>query len=381
MSRLLILAFASLCSAISVEITTPRPSIECSTQNCIISFANMDDQMFEGMITEEQSGILALKFSSCQIDRIPNSTFDKLPSLLCLMVTSPGLSIIEHGSFLEASNLQFLYLPGNRIKKIQGKTFAGASNLNDINLSDNEIEVISDDAFDGLEHLESLNLSRNQIAFFTQATFSPMTDLVNLDISGNTIEFLDARLFINNQNLNGINMADNQIMSITNGFLDILPHIKVLNIMNNPCTNDTELESVPLIKIADSKDQNIEDEDALDKCYQNFLDMADPESTDLNDLLSKAEIVREDIETDIIADLTEQLRERDVTIKELERQDDLLKIVILLFISVLLFFGVLKIIVHVVNSTYQRDVHSRLIEKDVEVVKVDPKQIIYTIEV
>ncbi|KAL7017411.1 hypothetical protein ACKWTF_010366 [Chironomus riparius] len=379
--KLLILAFASLCSAISVEITTPRPSIECSTQNCIISFANMDDQMFEGMITEEQSGILALKFSSCQIDRIPNSTFDKLPSLLCLMVTSPGLSIIEHGSFLEASNLQFLYLPGNRIKKIQGKTFAGASNLNDINLSDNEIEVISDDAFDGLEHLESLNLSRNQIAFFTQATFSPMTDLVNLDISGNTIEFLDARLFINNQNLNGINMADNQIMSITNGFLDILPHIKVLNIMNNPCTNDTELESVPLIKIADSKDQNIEDEDALDKCYQNFLDMADPESTDLNDLLSKAEIVREDIETDIIADLTEQLRERDVTIKELERQDDLLKIVILLFISVLLFFGVLKIIVHVVNSTYQRDVHSRLIEKDVEVVKVDPKQIIYTIEV
>ncbi|XP_070497912.1 leucine-rich repeat neuronal protein 3-like [Chironomus tepperi] len=379
--KLLILTFASLCAAYSVDITTPKPTIECSTQNCIISFANMDDAAFEGMITEEQSGILALKFSSCQIDRIPNATFDKLPSLLCLMVTSPGLSIIEHGSFLEASNLQFLYLPGNRIKKLLGKTFAGASNLNDINLSDNEIEVISEDAFDGLEHLESLNLSRNQIAFFAQATFSPLADLVNLDISGNTIEFLDARLFINNKNLNGINMADNQIMSITNGFLDILQHIKVLNIMNNPCTNDTELETVPLVKIVDSKDQNIEDEDALDKCYQNFLDMADPESTDLNDLLSKAEIVREDIEADIIADLTEQLRERDVTIKELERQDDLLKIVILLFISVLLFFGVLRIIIHVVNSTYQRDAHSRLIEKDVEVIKVDPKQIVYTIDI
>lgn len=372
---------AVISTVYAVEITTPKPTIECSTQNCIISFANMDDNKFEGMITEEQSGILALKFSSCQIDRVPNATFDKLPSLLCLMVTSPGLSIIEYGSFLGASNLQFLYLPGNRIKRLLGKTFSGASNLNDINLSDNEIEVISEDAFDGLEHLESLNLSRNQIAFFGQATFSPMEDLVNLDISGNMIEFLDARLFINNKKLNGINMADNQIMSITNGFLDILPHIKVLNIMNNPCTNDTELEEVPLIKIIDSKDQNSQDESALEKCYQNYLELADPESTDLNDLLNQAEVVREDIEADIIADLTEQLRERDVTIKELERQDDLLKIGILLVISIILFFGVLRIIIHVVNSTFQRDMESRLIEKDVEVVKVDPKQIIYTIEV
>lgn len=336
----------------------------------------MDDMKFEEMITEEQSGILALKFTSCQMESIPNATFDKLPSLLCLMVTTPGLKILEYGNFLSASNLQFLYLPGNQIKKLLKKTFAGASNLNDINLSENEIEVISEDAFDGLEHLESLNLSRNQIAFFAQSTFAPLTDLTNLDISGNMIEFLDARLFINNPSLNGINMADNQIMSITNGFLDILPHIKVLNIMNNPCTNDTELESVPLVKIVDSKAQNSEDESSLEKCYQNYLDLADPESTDFNDLLSQAEVVRDDIETEIIADLTDQLRERDVTIKELERQEDLLKIFILTLFLVAFFFMMLRIIMTVVNGTSNRNAE----QKDVEVVKIDPKQVVYTIE-
>jgi hypothetical protein len=341
----------------------------------------MDDTKFDEMITEEQSGILALKFTSCQMERIPNATFDKLPSLLCLMVTTPGLKVLEYGDFLDASNLQFLYLPGNMIKKLLKNTFSGASNLNDINLSDNEIEVISEDAFDGLEHLESLNLSRNQIAFFGQSTFAPLADLINLDISGNMIEFLDARLFINNGKLNGINMADNMIMSITNGFLDILPHIKVLNIMNNPCTNDTMLESVPLIKIVDSKDQNSQDESSLLKCYQNYLELADPESTDLNDLLNQAEVVREDIETDIIADLTEQLRERDVTIKELERQDDLMKIAILLAFCVCFFFSMLKLIMHIVNTTYQRDMERANAAKDVEVVNVDPKQIVYTIEV
>lgn len=341
----------------------------------------MDDEKFDEMVSEDQSGILALKFTSCQIEKIPNSTFDKLPSLLCLMVTSPGLSSLKNGDFLGASNLQFLYLPGNRVKKLMNETFAGASNLNDINLSDNEIEVVSEDAFDGLEHLESLNLSRNQIAFFAQQTFASLKGLMNLDISGNTIEFLDARLFINNELLNGINIADNQIMSITNGFLDILPQIKVLNVMNNPCTNDTSLEITPLVKIIDSKDQNSQEESSLGKCYQNFLDLADPESTDFDDLLTKVELVREDIEKTIIADLNEELRERDVTIKQLERQDDLLKIVILLAISILFFFAILRLIIHVVNTTYQSELNRLSNEKNVEVIKVDPKQVVYTIEI
>lgn len=364
----------------AVEITTPRPSVECSTQNCIVSFANMADENLDNMITSEQNGILALKFSSCQLESIPKNIFERFPTLLCFMATTPGLNSLAEDAFLSATNLQFLYLPGNQIKKLGPHSFRGATNLNEINLTDNEIEVVSENAFDGLEHLESLSLSRNQIAFFGQATFASMTDLMNLDISGNTIEFLDARMFVNNDKLNGINIADNQIFSITNGFLELLPQIKVLNMMNNPCTNNTMLENIPLIKIIDSKDLNSDDESSLDRCYQNYIDMADPESTDLNDLLSEAEVVSEDIEADIISELNEELREKDVVIKHLERRDDLMKIFLLLAFVVCFFFALLKFVIRIIEGTYQNELQKIINDKEVEVVKVDPKQIIYTID-
>lgn len=361
----------------AVEITTPRPSVECTEQNCIISFAKMDDDKFDEMIPTEQSGILAMKFTSCQLEKIPKTLFEKLPSLLCLMTTTPGLSSIEAGVFQGATNLQFLYLPGNQISKLIEQAFSGASNLNEINLADNEIELIHENAFDGLERLESLSLSRNKIIFFGQSTFTPLTDLMNLDISGNAIEFLDARLFINNEKLNGINIADNQIISITNNFLQILPQIKVLNVMNNLCTNNTMLENIPLIKIIDSKDLNSEDEDALDRCYQNYIDMTDPESTDLNDLLSQADIVRDDIESNIITELTDELREKDVIIENLKRRINILLVYTLAFIFV---FVTLKIFLKMINDMNQHEIQKK-INDIVEVVKVDPKQVVYTIEV
>lgn len=342
----------------------------------------MDDETFEDMseeITSEHSGILALKFSSCQLETIPKNVFEIFSSLLCFMATTPGLSKLDEESFTGAENLQFLYLPGNRIKKLGPQTFAGASNLNEINLSDNEIEVVSEDAFEGLAHVESLSLARNQIAFFGQETFASLTDLMNLDISGNTIEFLDARLFVNNENLNGINIADNEIVSITPLFLDLLPQIKVLNMMNNPCTNNTMLENIPLIKILDSKDQNSDDESSLQRCYENFIDMADPESTDFTDLLSEAEIAREDIETNIISELTQELREKDVVIKEMERDADLLKISIIVILGICFFLGVIKLLMRIVDNTYQNEI-TKKIKENVEVVTVDPKQVVYTIE-
>lgn len=368
----------TVATVFAVEITTPRPSVECTTQNCIISFAKMDDEKFNEMIPAEKSEILALKFSSCQMEKIPSTVFDKFPSLLCLMTTTPGITTIEPDTFLAASNLQFLYLPGNQIKKLNPQSFRGASNLNEINLTDNEIEVVSEDAFDGLEHLESLSLSRNQIAFFGQKTFEPLTDLVNLDISGNTIEFLDSRLFANNEKLNGINIADNQIVAITNGFMKLLPQIKVLNMMNNPCTKNTFLENIPLIKIIDSKDLNSEDESSLERCYQNYVEMADPESTDLNDLLDQAEIVREDIEVNIISELTEKLLEKDERIKELEQQIRLIMIMFMFAFVIFGFWAVLKVIMRVVNNTFKKNIIEKV---KAAVVKHDPKKTVYTIEI
>lgn len=338
----------------------------------------MDDEKFNEIISEDQSGILALKLTSCQMEKIPKPTFNKLPSLLCLMITTSGLVSIERGDFSGAMNLQFLYLPGNQIKKLLKETFDGAPILNDINLSDNEIEIVSEDAFIGLHQLESLNLSRNQIAFFGQSAFEPLINLMNLDLSGNLIEFLDARLFTRNSNLNGINMADNQLLSITNEFLKILPQVKVFIVMNNPCTNETALTKSPLIKIIDSKEHNSYNESSLEKCYQNYLNMADLESTDFENLLGKAEIAQDDMEDNIIQDLNAQIRNQDVEMQELKREGDLLKLFIIFIFSVIFFFVIIKLITGFVNTTYLAEIKC---EKNNDLIKVDKNQVVYTIEI
>lgn len=356
----------------------------------------MDDEKFVEMISEEKSEILAVKFNSCQMEAIPSTVFEKFPTLLCLMTTSPGLSVIQEEIFSNASNLQFLYLPGNRITRLESNSFLGASNLNEINLTDNEIEFVSGEAFHGLQHLESLSLCRNKIEGFHVDTFAPLTELVNLDISGNQIKYLMSILFTNNLQLSGINIADNQIHLVSDGFLEQLPQIKVLNMMNNPCTNNTMLQNIPLIKIIESTDGD-DDEDLLKSCYQNYIKFDDLASdlseesefeekdnplTDINDLLAEAETVREDIESNIISELTQELRDKDIEIEMLESREDILKLLLVLLFILVSFFAAIKIIARVVNSVYQKQLQKKSVNVvEVETVIVDPKpkQIIFTI--
>jgi hypothetical protein len=140
------------------------------------------------------------------------------------------------------------------------------------------------------------------------------------------------------------------------------------------------LENIPLIKIVDSRDLNSDDESSLVGCYERYLEMTDTRTRDMNDLLADVEIVQEDIEREIIMGLNVELREKDTVIRGLKRREDLLKVCIL-FLCVAAFFGlILRIIVTVVNSAYHKEIQKK-IKKNVEVVTVDPKQVVYTIDI
>lgn len=340
----------------------------------------MDDPTFERQIDDNMRNILAVKFDTTELKSIPSSTFIKFPSTLCLIASSPGIASIHMGDLFGASALQFLYLQQNRVKKLAAKVFAGADNLNEINLADNVIEHVSENAFETLNHLESLNLARNKISFFPQATFTFLPELINIDISGNQIEFLDARWFISNTKMSGINIADNKISSVTNGFLKLLPQVKVLNMMNNPCTNNTALEKLPMIKIIDGQGHTSEADDSMETCYHNFNKIADPESTDFNDLLNKADVAIEDIEMNIISQLNEELREKDEIIKDMQRREDLLKIALLFIFVVTFFWFMLKMVVRVVNSTNNSKISKKIQYEKIDIEKTEPLKVIYTID-
>ena len=108
--------------------------------------------------------------------------------------------------------------------------------------------------------------------------------------------------------------------------------------------------------------------------------MADPESTDLNDLLDQAEIVREDIESNIIAEITAELQEKDEIIKTLQNRITIAAVVFTSLWIVYMLFFIMKIIKRVVNSTSEQKLQNKLAE-NVEIVKVNPSQVVYTIEV
>lgn len=301
-------------------IAAEKLNFQCSESNCILS--NYTSLKIDGNYAMNFSpdigqgdGILALKFESCEMYSIPNAIFVSLESILCVMASAPGFAALDEYSFYNAYSLQFLYLQQNRIERIEAGTFIRAANLNEINLAENQIRNVSRYAFLDLEHLESLSLSKNQLRFFERETFFPLKTLMNLDISDNMFEFLDADLFSENEKLNGLNVANNMILKITNHFMHRVPSLKVLNMMNNPCTEGTMLQNIPLIKILENRDINREDEYELGACFDTTETL---ESDNLDDLMSRAEEVEDDIEGLVITNLNEELREQDETIKKLQ---------------------------------------------------------------
>ncbi|CRK86745.1 CLUMA_CG000578, isoform A [Clunio marinus] len=347
MKFFIILAFVGFASAVSLR---QGPTAECTSTNCFIFNANMDDKKLNEMIPDSDDKILAVKFTSCSLHSIPKTIFSKFPSLLCIMATNPGVREFANNTFREASSLQFLYLPGNKIRILPKYSFEGATNLNEINLAENRIEVISPHAFKNLEHLENLNLSKNLINLFEPNTFNPLVSLMNLDISGNMLEFLDASMFMENDKLNGINIANNRISAISFGFLYTLPQIRVFNVMNNPCTRKTILENMPLIKIVDGKNQNTDYDYALKRCYYNSIDKSDAEKTDFLILLESVELAREDYEDEVVADLNNEIVEKQRVIDEMISYEYDLKIFGISLIAFVLFVALCKWIFSLIIS-------------------------------
>lgn len=368
------------------------PSAECSKNSCIVSNSVVTNNHFDEIIDETSYSVVALNFVSCFMDVLPTNVFDKLPSLLYLTISSPGVRHFGSKAFEKAMHLELLNASGNRLTRLDNLLFKGATNLSELNLSVNKIQAIDMNAFAELEHLKILNLSQNKIKFFRMETFAPMVNLYSLDISYNMIEFLDAKLFYNNQQLNDINASENKVDKVTSGFLQILPQIKDLNMMKNPCCNNTLMEYFPFVK--NSERSRVIDGKSLKKCYENFMNSVDLESMDLEldfeNILKDVEIVRDDIEINIIAEQNEDLRERDSSLKDLNRRDDLMTILLVVGFLGICFYMVISIIIKTVNEEFVKQLEKKkgtnleaniTMDTELELIPKKKDNIVYTINI
>lgn len=335
-------------------------NFQCSDTNCILSnYTSIEktaDYVLNFPLTSgEEDGILAVKFESCELFTIPNGIFINLLSVLCLISSAPGFAAISEDSFQNANSLQFLYLQQNRIERIEAATFVQTPNLNELNLGENRIYEVSSSAFAGLERLECLALYKNDIEFFHAGTFYPLTSLMTLDISSNKIQVLTARSFSRNKFLSNINAANNLIFSIPDDFMNQVPSVNVLNVMNNNCTKSTMLEEIPLIRILDSNHLNSEDEKALRGCYTGYEEHL-YDSNSIEDLLERADEVQDDIEGLLIGNLNEELREKDETIRKLQDETNHVAFLALVSAGIAIFVLLAKCARITVEKVYDSQV-------------------------
>lgn len=355
--------------------TPPPDTISCTNKNCIFSYLNIDETYFNTISTENMPGVLLVKFQSCRMNTLPSKFFQTFPMVVYLIITSPGVEYIDENTFNDGSELQSVNLSGNKIEIVPSNAFRGAHNLNEIDLSDNLIQAIMDDAFSELNYLEELDLSGNKISVIYTETLRPLKSLTSLNLAGNLLESVDGDLFIENDNLMALNLKDNRIRMLYNGFSKILPRIKSLSVMNNPCTIGTMLEKFPILKLMSGKPDK-KAVKALKRCY---FKSQDPESTDLFEINER---IPEDKNFEILTDLTERLREKDVEIEQFKSNSRLELGLIVFMVLLIVIICITPFIAksESVRAEKLKEIKIQEQDKKSSIIEVDPKQVVYTID-
>lgn len=113
---------------------------------------------------------------------------------------------------------------------------SNAEHLKSFQSFENDL-TIDENAFQYVYNLEKLTLPYNNIGKIPPKTFQGLTRLKNLDLSYNLLEFVDQKWFSSDlQRLSNVNLSNNLIKEIQKTSFDLLPYLRILDLVNNICT-------------------------------------------------------------------------------------------------------------------------------------------------
>ncbi|KAK3896157.1 hypothetical protein Pcinc_000177 [Petrolisthes cinctipes] len=143
--------------------------------------------------------------------------------------------------------LQRLTMYGTEIHILNDYSFFYYQDLRLANLSNNMIMQVSPETFKNQQRLEELHLAKNNIANITTDTFFGLDNLIVLSLRGNIIESVEAGVFAHLQLLEDLDLSENQIHTIEDEAMAGLSNLRVLHLHSNrlhtvPASN---LELVP----------------------------------------------------------------------------------------------------------------------------------------
>ncbi|XP_061395602.1 uncharacterized protein LOC133331216 [Musca vetustissima] len=173
---------------------------------------NLNSNPLNGMGQMPSKSLRILEMKNCNLQRIPRSLLQGLPSLVALRLPWNTALQVDSTNRLEAPNLAELDLSYCSIDEID---LSALPSLTQLQLRGNMIRSLTSRTFENNTLLEVVNLSRNSLRLLEAETFQKLKKLTSLDLSYNEIARLDRNVFKANDNLITLNLNHNVIEKFT----------------------------------------------------------------------------------------------------------------------------------------------------------------------
>ncbi|KAH8401876.1 hypothetical protein KR009_008413 [Drosophila setifemur] len=212
-------------------------------------------------------GLKHLILANNHISSISREALAALPSLRTLDLSRNQLHTIEANSFSIPNSLGHLILNFNEITNVNEHSFEDLHNLTDLELNNNRLSSLPMGVFQNLTRLKKLSLNYNHLEI-NWSTFKGLLAVKNLQLRSNKIRGLQDGVFHVMRNIESIDLALNQITSLSRQGLFNLTKLRHLNLSINAIsrievdtwefTQSLELLDLSHNQISDFKPQHLE---------------------------------------------------------------------------------------------------------------------------
>ena len=177
-----------------------------------------------------------IDLSNNQIRTFHSEAFSDTPLIEELILNNNHLSKVTDVSFMIDSLpiLKFLDLSRNLIEDIPYGALRGYPKLQKLYLAENQINELSEEAFQDLPSLKDLDISKNKLTSRSiDGSVFNLPNLKTLDVSFNKLSKIKRRLLESLSSLKRLNLAQNGIVEIEEGSLQMTKSLDYLNISYN----------------------------------------------------------------------------------------------------------------------------------------------------
>jgi len=279
-----------------------------------LAILNLKYNKIESKLDFATPDIQKLDLSFNNITNIGSTMFNKMTGLTSLILKGNGIKKIHLTAFFSLKNLRQIDLSFNELEQVSASLFLGNRELDIIRLNDNyrlkslplegfacesgkfnvylfdlqncDISELGDDTFKNMPRMTTLNLAWNNIESLSPEFFGNMTKLIELNLSNNVITELGNLTFLNNRNLKKLNLAGNPLIKISPRMFLPLKDLTELDISNcdlaeiwsEPMSSDLALSTV----LKNLKLLNVSNNNIVHARHSHFSTMEKLEVLDLS---------------------------------------------------------------------------------------------------